>query len=101
MNEQASILFSISSFSFSGERAGEVSLSPPSAYIQRLLCTALARGFHKQEGVELLGRHLAAIARQAYFARRIDTVEQTGELMLALPLSKEWRSVAQYYQAIS
>src|SRR6185369_11321420 len=45
-------------------------------------------------------RQLAAIARHAYFARQMDTVEQVSQLMLALPLLKEQRAVAQYYQAI-
>jgi tetratricopeptide (TPR) repeat protein len=99
MNEQASILFNISS-SFSGNKVGKVELSLPSSYFQRSIYAALARSLYTQEGFELLGRQLAAIARHAYFARQMDTVEQASQLMLALPLSKELKSVAQYYQAI-
>src|SRR5437763_2382785 len=99
MNEQATILFNIS-FSFSGDNAGEIELSPQHSYLQRSLYAALTRRLYTREGFELLGRQLAAIARHAYFARQMDTVEQASQLMLALPLSKELKSVAQYYQAL-
>lgn len=99
MNEQASILFNIS-FSFSGDSAGKVELSPHSSYLQRSFYAALARGLYTREGFELLGRQLSAIARHAYFARQMDVVEQASQLMLALPLSKEQTITARYYQAI-
>src|SRR4051812_49258604 len=99
MNEQATILFNIS-VSFSGNSAGKVELSPHFAYLQRLLCATLARGLYTQEGFELLGRQLAAITRHAYFARQTEAMKEASQLMLALPLSKELKSVAQYYQAI-
>src|SRR6476660_7071520 len=99
MNEQASILFNMS-FSFSGNRAGKVELSLPDAYLQRSIHAALARSLYTREGFELLGRQLAAIARQAYFARQTEAMKVASQLMLALPLSKELKSIAQYYQAI-
>src|ERR1051325_7823587 len=99
MNEQASTLFSISSFSFSGSSAGKVELSSPPQY-RRLIQTALHRSLYRLEGLEIVGRQLAAIARQAYFARQMETVEHASQLMLALPLSKELKSVARYYQAL-
>jgi tetratricopeptide (TPR) repeat protein len=99
MNEQATILFNMS-FSFSGNSAGKVELSAPSTYLQRSINAALARNLYTREGFELLGRQLAAIARHAYFTRRTDTMEQASQLMLALPLSKELKFIAQYYQAI-
>jgi tetratricopeptide (TPR) repeat protein len=99
MNEQANILFNMS-FSFSGNKAGKVELFLPDAYLQRSIHAALARSLYTREGFELLGRQLAAIARHAYFARQMDTVEQASQLMLALPLSKEQTTMAQYYQAI-
>ncbi|HKQ04918.1 MAG TPA: hypothetical protein VJ464_07285 [Blastocatellia bacterium] len=99
MNEQASILFNITS-SFSGNSAGKLELSLQSSYLQRSIYTVLARSLYAQEGFELLGRQLAAIARNAYFARQMETVEQASQWMLALPLSNELKSVAQYYQAL-
>jgi tetratricopeptide (TPR) repeat protein len=99
MNEQASIFFNISS-SIGGVRAGKGELSLPHSYLQRSIYTALIRSLYKREGVESLGRQLAAIARHAYFARQMETVEQASQLMLALPLSKELKSIAQYYQAL-
>src|SRR5689334_12583162 len=99
MNEQASILFNMS-FSFSGNNAGKVELSASSSYLQRSIQAALTRSLYTREGFELLGRQLAAIARHAYFARQMNLVEQASQLMLALPLSKEVKSVALYYQAL-
>jgi len=88
------------SFSFSGNCAGKVEVSVPHSYLQRSIHAALARSLYTREGFEVLGRQLATIARHAYFARQMDTVEQASQLMLALPLSKELKSIAQYYQAI-
>src|SRR2546423_3350537 len=98
MNEQASILFNISS-SFSGHSTWKVGLSAPHFCLQRALPASLARNLYTQQGFELLGRQLATIARQAYFARQMDTVEQASQLMLALPLSKEQTAIAHYYHA--
>src|SRR5436305_10312161 len=88
MNEQASILFNISS-SFSGNSAGRIELSSPSSYLQPLIRAAIARNLYTLEGFELLGRQLAAIARHAYFARQTEVMKEASQLMLALPLSKE------------
>ena len=99
MNEQASILFNISS-SLGSNDAGKIELSPYSAYLQRSLCAALTCRIYTREGFELLGRQLAAVARHAYFARQTETMKEASRLMLALPLSQELKSIAQYYQAI-
>lgn len=99
MNEQASILFNMSS-SFSGNSAGKIDISAQSSYLKRSICTLLARNYYKYEGFETLGRQLVAIARHAYFSRQMETVEQASQWMLALPLSSELKLVAQYYQAI-
>ncbi|MEN3334763.1 MAG: hypothetical protein V7641_4128 [Blastocatellia bacterium] len=80
------------SVSFSGNRAGELELSPQRSYLQRSLYAALTRGLYTREGLE-------AIARHAYFARQTEVIKEASQLMLALPLSKELKSVAQYYQA--
>jgi tetratricopeptide (TPR) repeat protein len=100
MNERASILLNISSFSSSGAAAGKVGPSAPT-HLGRLIGEALARSLYRREGLESLGRQLAALARHAYFAREMETVEQASRLMLELPLSEGLKSVAHYYQAIS
>ena len=100
MNRQASILFNISSFSFSGDSAGKVDHFLSHSHIRRSVYAALARSLYKQDGFESLGRHLASIARHAYFARQITALEQVSELMLRLPISDEQKAVARYYQAI-
>jgi tetratricopeptide (TPR) repeat protein len=99
MNEQANILFNISS-SISGQSAGKIELSLPPSYLQRSLYEALARRLYTKEGFELLGRRLAAIARHANYTRQMDVVEQASQLMLALPLSEKLKAVAHHYQAL-
>jgi tetratricopeptide (TPR) repeat protein len=99
MNEQANILFNISS-SISGQSAGKIELSLPPSYLQRSLYAALARNLYLQEGFTVLGERLAAIARHAYLARQTEVMQEASQLMLALPLSKKAHSVAHYYQAL-
>src|SRR4051812_27743352 len=99
MNEQASILFNITS-SFSGNSAGRIELSSPSAYLQRSIYALLARSLYQREGFEIIGRQLATIARHAYFARQTEVMKEASQWMLALPLSREQKSAAHYYQAI-
>jgi hypothetical protein len=99
MNEQATILFNISS-SFDGSSAGKGEPSLHSSYLRRSLYAALASNLYKREGSELFGRHLVALARHAYFARQITAVEQISQLMLCLPISDERKAIAHYYQAI-
>ena len=99
MNEQARILFNIS-FSLSGDNTGEIQHSPRHFYVQRSIITALTRSLYRREGIEGLGRQLAAVAHQAYFARQTEVMQKASQLILALPLSKELKSAALYYQAL-
>src|SRR5581483_4021369 len=99
MNEQASILFNITS-SFSGNSAGRIELSSLSSYLPPSIYAVLARSLYKQEGLELLGKQLTVLAHRAYFARQPANVEQISQLMLRLPISKEQKAIAYYYQAI-
>jgi tetratricopeptide (TPR) repeat protein len=73
---------------------------PQCSFYQQLICSSLTRSIHTSEGIELLGRRLADIARYAYLARQMDAVEQASQIMLALPISCQLRSVARHYQAL-
>jgi tetratricopeptide (TPR) repeat protein len=100
MNEQATILLNISS-SFSGINAGKAELSASPSCLQYSIQAAFSRSFYRRERFELLGRQLATIAHHAYFTRQTEAMKEASQLMLALPLSKDLKSAAHYYQAIS
>ena len=98
INKQANILFIPTSI-------GGHSVEPQDAlsqrgYYQQLIYASLTRSRYTVEGFKVLGRHLGAIARQAYLARQMDEMEQATQLMLALPISGRLKSVARFYQAL-
>jgi hypothetical protein len=65
----------------------------------RLLIQTLSNyQINRIESIEYTGRLLAALARKAQIARRMDIVEQASRLMLALPLSEQLKGVAIFYQ---
>src|SRR3977135_2786178 len=97
MNRQASILFNISS-SISGKSLALQEPTAPHSYYQQLIYASLARSIYTTEGFQSLGRQLANIAHHAYLVRQIETVDQASRLMLALPISKDLKGVAHYYQ---
>jgi tetratricopeptide (TPR) repeat protein len=100
MNKQARVLLSFISSSESVNILALQDTSAQHSYYQRLIYPLLLRGKHTVEGFDSLGRQLANIAQHAYLIRQIETINQTSQLMLALPISKELKAVANYYQAI-
>ena len=99
MNRQASILFNIDS-SISDTWLALQEPAAPHSYYQRLIYALLSRHIYSTEGFQILGRQLAEIARHAYSIKQIEAIDQASQLMLALPLSRELKGVARYYQAI-
>src|SRR5215208_2041345 len=99
MTRQANILLELMSFSFGNKGIGLREPLPQGSQYQRLICASLARNIYTKESFQVLGRQLAVISDHAYFARQIDVVKQASQTMLALPISKELKRVAQYYQA--
>ena len=97
MNTQAKILFIPSSSS--GDSFAQYS-SINNDYYQRLIRAALARGISAAEEIEHTGYQLASIARDAYLAHRMDAVEKASQLMLALPISHQLRTVARFYDRL-
>jgi tetratricopeptide (TPR) repeat protein len=99
MNRQASILFNIDS-SISDTWLARQEPTAPHSYYQQLIYASLARNRYTLAGFESLGRRLAEIARHAYLARQINAVRQVGQVLLALPISGQLKSIAQHYQAV-
>jgi tetratricopeptide (TPR) repeat protein len=99
INRQANTLFIPSSIS--SDQTGQQSSLKQPGYFQQLIRTLLARHIYTIEGFQYLGRRLAAISRYALLSRQMDVVEQVSQIMLALPISDEFRNLGFYYQANS
>lgn len=100
MNKQASVLFKLISSSISGDSLALQANFAQRSFHQRLIYFLLSRSLCSTEDFELLGRQLANIARHAYFAKQVEALDQASQIMLALPISAQLRSVAQHYQAL-
>lgn len=98
MNKQASILFIQTSIG--GDSAGRQDALGQQRYYQELVYASLVRSNYKVERVQMLGRQLAEIARQACLTKQMSVVEQASEMMLALPIADQFESIARYYQAL-
>ena len=100
MNRQARVLLNFISSSSSGDFLALQETSTQHPYYQRLIYALLTRSLYKAEGIESFGRQLADITRHAYLARQVEVVEQTSQIMVALPISAQLRNVARHYQAL-
>jgi hypothetical protein len=97
INRQANTL--LISSSINSDQAGQQASLKQPAYFQQLIRALLARHVYTIEGFQYLGRRLAAIARYALLSRQMDVVEQVSQILLALPISDEFRNLGLYYQA--
>lgn len=100
MNRQARDFFSfISSSGGDNFLALQDTSAQPSYYLQRVY-TLLLRHIYTADNLEVLGRQLSGVAQHAYFTKQIETLDQISRLILALPVSRELKWIASYYQAI-
>jgi tetratricopeptide (TPR) repeat protein len=53
----------------------------------------------RNETVSRLAQHLAETSHHAYDLRQLDTVWEASQMLLALPVSEQWKQVGNYYQA--
>ena len=86
---------SISSFN----RIVRIQLGIAKSDLNRQICEALIRHIDKRQSLHLLADRLIAVADQAYPLRLMETVEQASDLLLGLPLPREYKSIASYYKA--
>ena len=68
--------------------------------LNQQISQALIRGIHQHQSLHLLAERLIAVAAQAHPLRQMETVEQASDLLLGLPLPREFKSIACYYKAI-
>jgi hypothetical protein len=60
----------------------------------------LIGGVHSKQTFTELGNRLVALVRHAYGVRQMRAVEDVSELLVNLPLGREYASVGRYYQAL-
>ncbi|MCI0485154.1 MAG: hypothetical protein L0229_00865 [Blastocatellia bacterium] len=60
----------------------------------------LTKSVITERSLNQIGDGLVAIAEQSYTFRRMDTVEQSSNSLLALPLPERYRNIGRYYQAL-
>jgi hypothetical protein len=63
------------------------------------IANKLIRGVYTREAINRLGDKLTALAHQAYTFRQRDVVEQASQMLMNLPLSREYRSIGRYYHS--
>jgi len=68
-------------------------------FYQQIISGLIRGAFGKQTLTELVNG-LVALVRQAYAVRQIRVVEEGCQLLLNLPIGREYESVGRYYQAL-
>lgn len=65
---------------------------------QQIFQTVIRR-INRRQSLNQLAEKLIAIADIAYPLRQMETVEQASDILLSLPLPREYKSIASYYKA--
>lgn len=87
-------LMSLSSFN---RRVGWVpTIEKPE--INQQFSQAIIRRMHRRQSLTALAAELVAVADQAFPFRQMDAVEQASDILLNLPLPREFKSIANYYK---
>ncbi len=87
-------LISLSSFN---RKAGRIStIEKPE--LNQQISQALIFCINRRQSLNLLAERLIAIADRAYPFRQMDIVKQASDLLLGLPLPREFKSIAHYYK---
>lgn len=65
------------------------------------IADGLIRGVYKREAINRLGDNLTALAHHANTIRQTDVVEQASQMLMNLPLPREYRSIGRYYHSFN
>jgi tetratricopeptide (TPR) repeat protein len=77
---------------------GSLKASRQGEFYQQI-AQALIKGVRTKEALTSLGERLTKFAHYAYSSRQMDVVEQVSQVLMNLPLGREIRNIARYYQA--
>lgn len=83
------------------QRSGELERQISHAGFYQGIVQTLIRSFKRNLTSADLAAKLASIADHAHTSRQFDLVGCVGKLLLELPFSRRWESVAHYYEALS
>lgn len=79
-----------------------IDFEPPIAYrsFYQHIASCLIRDVNNKQAFRGLGDRLIALAEHAHAFRRMDVLDQASRILMTLPLSREYGTVGQYYQAL-
>jgi tetratricopeptide (TPR) repeat protein len=86
-------------FSFKRWAELQMAISPGEFYQQKVL--ELIKGAYTRQALIDLGNRLITLADHAYAVRQVNTIEQVSQMLLSLPLPRQYEKVGRYYQALS
>jgi hypothetical protein len=66
--------------------------------LNQQISQAIIRRIHRRQSLTVLAEELVAVADQAFPFRQMDAVEQASDILLNLPLPREFKSIASYYK---
>lgn len=89
------VLTEFSSFKWLAELQKQIS----HAGFYQQFTSRLFKGGYNRQIYRKVAEELADLAHNTYNLRQFDTVQQASHLLMALPLSHEWKQVGKYYQA--
>ncbi|MEK6322793.1 MAG: hypothetical protein AABN33_14045 [Acidobacteriota bacterium] len=66
----------------------------------QLIASGLITSAHKKQVFRESGDRLVVLAEQAHAFRQLDTLEQVSQILVTLPLPRQYEAVGRYYQAL-
>ena len=67
--------------------------------LNQQISQAIIRRIKRRQSLTTLAEKLIVVADQAFAFRQMDAVEQASDILLNLPLPREFKSIAHYYKA--
>lgn len=89
----------IENFSLDSEMLTGLPKANMQAAFYQQITSAIIKGIRTKEALTSLGQRLTTLAQHAYSSRQMDIVEQVSQVLMNLPLGREIRNIARYYQA--
>lgn len=84
---------------FSFKRWGEIQGGIGPGEFYQYLASELVKGVHTRIVLDQIGSDLVNLAEHAYSQRQMETLERMSQILLHLPLSREFKTIARYFQA--
>lgn len=86
---------------FSFKRLAELQRTTSPAEFYQQIASELIKGIYAKQALTDLGNRLITLAENAYAVRQVNTIEQVSQMLLNLPLPRQYEKVGRYYYALS